>query len=102
MVRQVISEEGVQQCLTDECFLNVSCAHQKKCVSALGKDLEGILGGVNLERPHCRVRRGAEVRFVMELQRLHEGLGLGVQDQVIPGKKNTHKCVCFLKRQLLF
>lgn len=31
----------VQRCLTDECFLTVSCAHQKKCMSVLGKDPRG-------------------------------------------------------------
>lgn len=30
VLRWVISEGGQQQCLTDECFFNISCAHQKK------------------------------------------------------------------------
>lgn len=64
---------------------------KKVCASVLGKDLEGIFGGVKLEHPHCQVRHGAEVRFVMDLQRLHEG---GVKDQVIPGKKKYTQ-VCF-------
>lgn len=35
----------MQRCFADECSLTVSRAHQKKCVSVLGKDLEGIFGG---------------------------------------------------------
>lgn len=92
----------MQWCLTDECFFSVSCAHQKS-VSVLGKDLEGIFGGVNLESAHCRVRRGAEVLFVMDLQWLHEG---GVKDQVIPGICERlcplMSSVCFFSGKIAF
>lgn len=92
----------MQWCLTDECFFSVSCAHQKS-VSVLGKDLEGIFGGVNLESAHCRVRHGAEVLFVMDLQWLHEG---GVKDQVIPGICERlcplMSSVCFFSGKIAF
>lgn len=57
VLRWVISEGGQQQCLTDECFFNISCAHQKKnpkvwvclcvrvlmCVLKEEADLQGVL-----------------------------------------------------------
>ena len=51
VLRWAISEGGQQQRLTDECFLNISCAHQKVCVCVCvcvfvlkkGADLQGVL-----------------------------------------------------------
>lgn len=97
MLRQVISGGGARRRLTDERFLNVSCARQKSERLRWEENLEGIFGGVNFERPDWRVRHGAEVRFVMDLQRLHEG---GVKDH--SREKKIHTSVCFLKRQLWF
>ena len=48
VLHRVISEGGQQQCLTDECFLNISCAHQmcvSVCVCVLKEeaDLQGVM-----------------------------------------------------------
>lgn len=67
----------------------------KKCASVLGKDREGIFGGVDLPRPRCWVLHGAEARFVMDLQWLQEG---GVEDQ----EKNKYTQVCVFSGEAAF
>lgn len=62
----MISEGGQQQCLTDECFFNISCAHQKKtksvslfvracayvCIKGGGRSPGGS-GGVSVTQSGC-------------------------------------------------
>lgn len=47
---------GQPQCLTDECFLNISCAHQKVCVYVCvgeGGRSPGGSGGVSVTQSGC-------------------------------------------------
>lgn len=46
---------GQQQCLTDECFLNISCAHQNVCVCVFEErgSSPGVSGGGSVSQSDC-------------------------------------------------